>query len=178
MLSPMLSSFANSCNFQKIRCYQDKLTPFWPPPPSLSLCKWVASSLRFVSQNTQCVIDATCMIISTTTTALNPSTCLTKRCVKMIIMRFLVGTVPNKHVPLHLENKIWSRASLWNHSASFIMVCFDTFYPNNCSPCCLDSALGHIAISKRCVKSTNICDVILNRNPNIEIRLLWNSRAG
>lgn len=46
----------------------------------------------------------------------------------MLMMGFLLGSVQNKHVPLHLENIILDRESLKNHNASFIIVLYVVIY--------------------------------------------------
>lgn len=45
------------------------------------------------------------------------------------------------------NDDIWAyRASLYDHNASFTMICCDTFdlYQKNCRICYLDIAIGHI----------------------------------
>ena len=51
----------------------------------------------------------------------------------VIFFFFLLGFVPNKHNPLHLEKLSVGRGSL-SHNASLIMVCSDCFYQTIAAP--------------------------------------------
>lgn len=72
--------------------------------------------------------------------------------IKMIRMWFLLGSVPNKHVSLHVKNVIFGLGHRCRTSPSFIMICCDTFYLHlvkKCSSSDFDIALGHITIHIR-----------------------------